>query len=1382
MKISKIENSRAGISMSGGAKKGESARLSTLYRAPAKQGEVCLDAENLRSHVEKCNKKAQNLYRVLSTEIDFCADKDRKKLMEDLAKNFNTAICDAFREIRSEDHQERVYAEVSFIRKNISERRYKVKMSDEQKATCEETIRELVLRKTRKTLRKEVKLENEDKVQLTEIMSRLMMAVCVSGDMGSAGINKQMLRVLFEKIDNDYMKYDQIDQIVKSIKLQSVKENVVKKDGKYLLQPMNADHKKKKYVFEFMQKYASADEEQKAELRHHIEALIGLYLCGGDGYEKVYKNVGKSFSELKENNAYVDVNVGELLDTLKELYAKADEKKEEKAKAREAAKAEYKKQKNEKDQKNENREIVKRLDVQIQEILSEIREKEEELKNAVVNAMSIRYRTAVAYLVERASKTVLGETYEKKQCSSADLYWIDYIDDTVKKLLLDSRNKKNVYRYEVGFLANHIWKEWTQYMATRYIELGKAVYHFAVPDLSAIRSGESVSICEVKPEYRKGISGFDYERIKAEESLEREMAQYIAFAVNNFATAAAPEQERQKNGREDVLLAKTESENKNPKDKSHIVLYPDADRRFLQFFGGKSYFEQDEECEINLYSGEELFREIRPELYRIRNIIFHYTTKEDTSGRSDHDLAKALFDKELRDISALFWEKYYTNNVWKFYGIEVIDDIMKIYSGKKERKAQVPAFNKVVSRPAIPRVMNGFIKGTPLRKIMNDSNKDLVKQYWSALFFVLKELYYYDFLQEQDRSEDEAKERFFRSLKKLSAEETDAHKKKAWESFENRISEIGRDVSFGEICQGLMVEYMLQNNDSPLVRKEKTGRKAQGKDTQIYKHYRTLLYKCIQDAFMEYLKEKWEKLREPNPKLQKKEYSKEEFCQSNKGRLSLYDHLKEIFHLNDLIPSWYVAAHFINPKYLNHLIGSIRNYLQFTEDIEKRAQSVGEDTDDKITEKNQQYRNLLEVLEFVIHFCGKITDTISDYFEVDEQTGEDKEYARYLSDFLDFQTTKNISDISTAFHMFCEQKVEINGKKEMAGIYYDGEHAILNRNVIRANMYGNVACLRKCMKKDRISIKEIRRMYAHKSELDTVLKEGVCRTEEEQKSLREFQNEKNRIELLDLVTYAEILNDMYAQLIGWIYMRERDLMYYQLGYHYTKLFWTDTIGAEDPRRKLFGEEVKIEDGAMLYQILAVNSYNLPVISNKNGQVSMIGDNDRGSIGGSAIGALCKNYQNGEELYLEGLELFENKKEHDNVIEVRNEIDHFKYFAKANKSMLELYSEVYDRFFRHDHKLKKSVPTVFSNILARNFVDVRIKMELGSKCVGKGKDKEKEVHKATSIKIADNGMESTALTYTIKPDPKDNKKEMKVLVDAHSEMFITQLQKILEYPE
>ena len=186
-------------------------------------------------------------------------------------------------------------------------------------------------------------------------------------------------------------------------------------------------------------------------------------------------------------------------------------------------------------------------DSEIQKLSSEIRTKREELKNTTERVMSVHYRAAVEYLVDKVGETILGQIKEKKVCACADLYWIDYIDDTVKKLLVDSKNKGN-YRYTTGFLANHIWKEWTQYISGKYIELGKGVYHFAVPDLSGAVDGEMVSICEVKPKYRSGISGFDYERIKAEESLEREMEEYILFAVNNFARAVAPEEEREREG------------------------------------------------------------------------------------------------------------------------------------------------------------------------------------------------------------------------------------------------------------------------------------------------------------------------------------------------------------------------------------------------------------------------------------------------------------------------------------------------------------------------------------------------------------------------------------------------------------------------------------------------------------------------------------------------------------------------------------------------------------------------------------------------------------------------------------------------------------------
>ena len=1351
MKISKIKNSRPGISVAENKNEEPLSRQSLLYYAPVKDGKIRLESKDLEQHVTECNEKAQKLYNVITPEINFYRDENRQKMVENLAKNFNAVINNALRSIRNpkEKKEQRVEKEVAFIL-NLSKKSIKMKKdvfvkstdlivkfpennkynkkndkgTGSKEAYIQKMISDLVLRKLKKTLRKEVKLENGCRMQMTEITISLMSAICLYGNVES--FDPAILKAFFEKVDSDYTKYKYVEQIVKSIESQSAKLKVVEKDGRHLLIFANADHRKKKYVFEFMRMYAAADEKEKRELTEHIQDLIGLYLCGKAGYE----NAENRFSDMIESHNCICGKIEEILNELEEP-----------------------------------------------ENLSQ--QKKEKLKNTTVKVMALKYRAAVNYLADEVGKTVLGEIREKKVRSCADLYWIEYIDSTVEKLLLKSRNKDE-YRYEIGFLSKHIWKEWTQYISGKYIEMGKGVYHFAIPDLSGALEGESVSICEVKPEYRNGVSGFDYERIRAEESLEREMEKYVLFAVNNFARAVTPEEEREKSGHEDVLLMKTlseieESQTKEERQKKHdnnvknaITLYADADRRILQFFGGQSRFREKEDSLINLYSGEDLYKEIRKELYAIRNITFHYTTKADKDQTQKHDLAEYLFEEEFSDITELFREKYYANNVWKYYDAEVINTIMEnIYCGRKYRAAQVPAFKNIISRPELPQVMNGFVKGNSLRRLMNCPDRDVINKYWSALFFVLKELYYYDFLQEQKKPEDNVKERFFRAIKKLSGQEKDDEKQKAWESFENRIDQIGRDRSFGAICQGLMIEYMLQNSDISMVQTETDNGKANNKK-QIYKHYRTLLYNCISEAFIEYLREKWKELR--TPVLIVKEWSKEEFCRADGLKhLSLFDHLKETFNDAESGSSWYMAAHFINQKYLNHLLGSIRNYLQFTEDIEDRAISLGDCVDNKREEKNLRYRNTLEILEFVAQFCERTTNVMEDYFE------SNQEYAEYLSGFVDYNTTKKETDIEKALYSFCKQKFKVDGKEYMAGIYYDGENLIPNRNIIRANMYGNTSCLKPCM--DRITLKEIRTMYADQNKLDLALKEGVCHTEEEQKAYREYQNEKNRIELFDVCTYTQILNDMQARLIGWSYMRERDLMYYQLGYYYTKLFWTDSISEEDARRRLAGNLVNVEDGAILYQILAFNSYNLPIIANKNNTVTLL--KDEGSIGGKAITAFFKNYENAEMIYEEALDLFENMDEHAAIINTRNYIEHFKYFIKSDRSMMDLYSEIYDRFFRHDHNRKKNVPDSLKNVLADNFMIVDIDMELGSKKVGEKKKGFRE-HKAARIEFTDSGIRSTDMTYTIKPDIKDNKKDKKVLVPARSEVFLKQFRKILEY--
>ena len=1351
MKISKIKNSRPGISVTENKNEEPLSRQSFLYYAPVKDGKIRLGSKDLEQHVTECNEKAQKLYNVITPEINFYRDENRQKMVENLAKNFNAVINNALRSIRNpkEKKEQRVEKEVAFIL-NLSKKSIKMKKdvfvkstdlivkfpennkynkkndkgTGSKEAYIQKMISDLVLRKLKKTLRKEVKLENGCRIQMTEITISLMSAICLYGNAES--FDPAILKAFFEKVDSDYTKYKYVEQVVKSIESQSAKLKVVEKDGRHLLISANADHRKKKYVFEFMRMYAAADEKEKRELTEHIQDLIGLYLCGKAGYE----NAENRFSDMTESHNCICGKIEEILNELEEL-----------------------------------------------ENLSQ--QKKEKLKNTTVKVMALKYRAAVNYLADEVRKTVLGEIREKKVRSCADLYWIEYIDSTVEKLLLKSRNKER-YRYEIGFLSKHIWKEWTQYISGKYIEMGKGVYHFAIPDLSGALEGESVSICEVKPEYRNGVSGFDYERIRAEESLEREMEKYVLFAVNNFARAVTPEEEREKSGHEDVLLMKTlseieESQTKEERQKKHdnnvknaITLYADADRRILQFFGGQSRFRGKEDSLINLYSGEDLYKEIRKELYAIRNITFHYTTKADKDQTQKHDLAEYLFEEEFSDITELFREKYYANNVWKYYDAEVINTIMEnIYCGRKYRAAQVPAFKNIISRPELPQVMNGFVKGNSLRRLMNCPDRNVINKYWSALFFVLKELYYYDFLQEQKKPEDNVKERFFRAIEKLSGQENDGEKQKAWESFEKRIDQIGRDRSFGAICQGMMIEYMLQNSEISMVQTETDNGKANDKK-QIYKHYRTLLYNCISEAFIEYLREKWEELR--TSVLTVEEWSKEEFCRADGLKhLSLFDHLKETFNDAESGSSWYMAAHFINQKYLNHLLGSIRNYLQFTEDIEERAISLGDCVDNKREEKNLRYRNTLEILEFVAQFCERTTNVMEDYFE------SNQEYAEYFSGFVDYNITKKETDIEKALYSFCKQKFKVDGKEYVAGIYYDGENLIPNRNIIRANMYGNTSCLKPCM--DRITLKEIRTMYADQNKLDLVLKEGVCHTEEEQKAYREYQNEKNRIELFDVCTYTQILNDMQARLIGWSYMRERDLMYYQLGYYYTKLFWTDSISEEDTRRRLVGDLVNVEDGAILYQILAFNSYNLPIIANKNNTVTLL--KDEGSIGGKAITAFFKNYENAEMIYEEALDLFENMDEHAAIINTRNYIEHFKYFIKSDRSMMDLYSEVYDRFFRHDYNRKKNVPDSLKNVLADNFMIVDISMELGSKKVGEKKKGFRE-HKATRIEFTDSGIRSTDMTYTIKPDLKDNKKDEKVLVPARSEVFLKQFRKILEY--
>lgn len=272
MKIAKIRNSRSGISVAENKNEEQHSRQSFLYYAPGKDGKVRLESKDLEQHVMDCNRKAQNLYKVITPlEADFSRNKDDKEVFEDLAENFNAAINAALKSARtvksnSESDLEiklkqRVKKETEFIL-NLGENKIKMKKQEMQ---IQEMISELVLRRLKKTLRKEVVIADGRRMQMTEIVNSLMCAICLYGNVES--FDPVVLNAFFEKVDSDYMKYKQIKQIVKSIESQSVKVKVTEENGKYLLIPANAEHKKKKYVFEFMKNMLLQKKKRSGNLR-----------------------------------------------------------------------------------------------------------------------------------------------------------------------------------------------------------------------------------------------------------------------------------------------------------------------------------------------------------------------------------------------------------------------------------------------------------------------------------------------------------------------------------------------------------------------------------------------------------------------------------------------------------------------------------------------------------------------------------------------------------------------------------------------------------------------------------------------------------------------------------------------------------------------------------------------------------------------------------------------------------------------------------------------------------------------------------------------------------------------------------------------------------
>lgn len=1321
MKISKVDHMKTAVITADTKEKG------ILYVDPSKRPDPIQDIGKVYDNL---NRRAAGLYCILNP-----AREKEEKGISSIHKKVNSLIKKLLEFWVEDDPQATTKKQLIFLTGDGV-----FYYSPQNEFPTDEEIESLVAQCLRASLRIYVTV-NEERYYLPDIAIKLIIKlkecwkkqekIVFNDDEDSIGIREAeaFLRAVINDWNKLYKSPEKKENIIRSLKNQKVLVKVINNKGRNLLVPSNSTHAKKAHVFAFMRAYAAGSVDDRRRMLIAMRTLLTLYLKGEGDFNSISVAENSFLSEFSAED-FLNAGILNALDEINSIKNSLDEV--------------------DKKQISINKEKVRR--------------KYTDLFLEIEKTLKSHYRNTLAavsendFLIDKICRgyctdLLIGE----KLKTTALQFWLDYFDEEAKKILLRER-RFDKYKMGLLWLGKRIWSNWTSYIALKFIDYGRSVYHFALPETFEFGDKE-LCLGDVLPKYENGISSFEYERLKARDDLDRNTAVAVTFAVNTFSRAVLAstpmkwnDRRKQEEPVEDMLFA--------GKDVYDPYLYEDAGKRVLRYFGGASNWENNDE--IALFSAEdkgiELIAPILAQLKDLRNSSFHYFSAK---SNTDTAVIRMLFDQEKDTYSELVRKKYFSNNVYRYYSEEATKELLKLlYRKPANVPAQIPSFKHLFSRNSA-YMHNKIVKGNFKNRIAG-SGTDEIEIFRGTLFFLLKEIYYNAFLQDSG-----CKDRFM-ALIRGENPNVEVKNEYALADFKKRIETLGTDVTLGEICQLIMTDYELQNQD-------KRVRKSRKNDKEKYKHFRSLLYLYLKEAFIDYLL-KSEKakifgfIREPVIDKNWREKTVDRYLVPWSC-----DACKEILRDESLL-KWYTLAHFLTPKQLNHLIGSYKHYEVFINDIERRASKTKNRKDiSTVREESQRVKGIVNMLVFSSYFCARTTNAVSDYFK------DNEEYASVISDFV-LLDKKYVDSDMTALKMFCDKELSIDrknksGKKckinQRIGIYYDASNPIVNRNIVLALMYGDLRMLSIIC--NRVTEKDVFEYYKRKEELSNAFKVGTCTSYDEQKKLREFQNMKNQIEFYDLLTFTEMISDLTGQLVNWSYFRERDLMYMQLGVQYTKLFFTDIVPKDDFRRKICGDGFAIKDGLILYQIVAMYDYSLPLYGfdkEGRGKVSV----KAGVLGSGCIGGFVKNYC-GEDFqnpitYNEGLYFFENISEHDELVVTRNYIDHFKYYVNHERSLLELYSEIYERFFGYSKNFKKSVSYILPNILERYFVILNTEMVKGKRLARHGN--ESRYHSVAGIHIK--GVSSASFTYTFKEGYKD----VEYRIPVRSESFLKTVGKILEY--
>lgn len=933
------------------------------------------------------------------------------------------------------------------------------------------------------------------------------------------------------------------------------------------------------------------------------------------------------------------------------------------------------------------------------------------------DAQTIPYKVIKEKICEKNSERYRALIIAKKKEQIKNLneeelihdFWVDYINDYIERYYLgkDVRIKKDDC-YCTRMIQN-CWRDILGYLCAKYIDYGKAIFHFAMPESMSLDGDNVNKFGKIRDEYVNGISSFDYEIIKAEENLQRNIAKATVAAVAAFSRSAIKIEEQNT----DILFLSD--------DEFRSKIKNNNGKQILRYFGGKSTIDAKKK-EINI---ENLLVEMRNHFRFIRNDNFHYAPALLES--YTYENTKKIWECDVDEYKQLIRDKYYSNNVLSFYDMEELRNLfIHLYESKNITQAIVPAFRNVIPRNEWCKVVNERIP------INEEWFKDIEKRtiFDGASYFLLNEIYYNRFIEDES-----AKKLFIDAVDSYKGNKSITNSKKAAEDFRKTIARIIEDdqnISFESMCERINQEYCQQNTH-----------KSKNNTEEKFAHFKMLLPLCIRTAFFAFLNQpEYAFLKKPKYKT---------IC----GQQEWLNDIKEIDcgvvldenqELNKAKLAWFVFAHFVHPKQLNLLVGDIKNYIQYRENIFKRAEYAGEYSENKEDVQNQRRQDeeaknisvekakeILKILEFIRPLSGRVSGKVNDYYDSSDV------YMKYLKNYIHF--SDNVSPTDDELLAF--------SKMYKFDVYADEQNPKILRNVEIARMYAsgdiNWNWSNLVEKEDIILYQEKKRDVAN------ILSKGLCNTVEERKMVTEYQQLSNKILLNDITDSFSLLNDLIGELVSMAYLRERDKMYMLLGFYYLALRANDDDTEGWKKKECLDVAGPINLNGVLYQVVSMFDFGLQMP-----YVKKVDDKNTWMLTeGVSIGKKEKIFNKMHKQSKEcAMRLFQRMDKEKEIRNIRNNMDHLEYYRNQRQSIMEIYDDFYEKFFGYSSKLRRSVIVNFQNVLERYFLQAEFNIQ----------------NKNLKLK----NVSSTQFTYKIKEMPKTCK------LNARSDVFVANIVEVLNY--